>query len=91
MRFIGVKPCTLAYKMNLVRMFVTFVALRCVLLVWLSAYFVHKGRTIPLSHYLLGIIGFFGLIVVNMILFLRLYKTEFRMLSKRNRNHTNNN
>lgn len=91
MRFYGVKPTTLAYKINIAGLFVTFVSLRFVLLVWLSAYFVRKGRTMPLAHFLLGIIGLLGLITVNMILFLRLFKTELSLFSKGNRNHTNNN
>lgn len=91
MRFHGVKPSTLAYKINIAGLFVTFITLRFVLLIWLSAYFVHKGRTIPWSHYLLGITGLLCLMVVNMILFLRLFKTEFSIFSKRNKGHTNNN
>ena len=91
MRFNGVNPSTLAYKSNIAGLFVTFIALRFVLLVWLSAYFIHKGRTIPLSHYLLGITGLLGLMVVNIILFLRLFKTEFSIFSKRKKGHTNNN
>lgn len=81
MRFKGVKPSTLAYKMNLAGLFVTFVVLRFVLLVWLIVYFIQKGRTIPLLHYVLGTVGMFGLIVVNTILFLRLFRNEFSMFS----------
>lgn len=91
MRSHGVKPSTLAYKMNIAGLFVTFITLRFVFLIWLSVYFVHKGRTIPWSHYLLGITGFLSLMVVNMILFLRLFKTELSIFSKQKKGHTNNN
>ena len=89
MRFYGVKPSTLAYKINIVGLFVTFVSLRFVLVVWLIAYLVYKGRTIPFCHFLLGMIGLLGFIAVNMILLLRLFKTELSIFSKRNRDHTN--
>lgn len=67
-------------------MFASFGALRFVLLAWLSAaYFVQKGRTVPSSHYVVVITGFFGLIVVSEVsLFLRLFKRSSECSADRN-------
>ena len=78
MRFHGGNHSQLAYNINLGALFVTFAALRFIFLFWLTGYFASKVMELMhFSHFLLGIFGFFVLIVINLILFVRLWRTEF--------------
>ena len=89
MRFHGGNHSQFAYKINLVALFVTFIALRFVFLGWLTGYFVYIRQMVHLSHFLLGAFGFIALIVINMILFIRLLKTEFLTKKLRSKDHRN--
>lgn len=89
MRFHGGNHSQLAYKINLVALFVTFVALRLIFLIWLTVYFVFKRQMMYLPSFLLGIFGFLVLIVINLILFARLWRTEFKVRKPRNKDHIN--
>lgn len=77
MRFHGWNISHLSYKLNLSVLFLTFIALRFIFLLCLSAYFISKRQEMPLSHFLIGTFGFAALIIINLILFPRLWRSEF--------------
>lgn len=84
MRFHGISRSQFTYRLNLVALFGTYIALRFVLLVLLTAYFVYFGHKTYFSYFLLGFSGYVVLIVINLILFFRLWKTEFAVKTKMN-------
>lgn len=89
MRFHGGNRSQLAYKLNLGALFITFVALRFVFLLWLTACFVYERQMMHLFHFMLGMFGFSVLWVINLILFPRLWRTEFVIKKPRINDHMN--
>lgn len=84
MRFHGISRSQFTYRLNLVALFGTYIALRFVLLVWLTGYFVYFRHKTYFSYFLLGFSGFVVLIAINLILFFRLWKTEFAVKTTMN-------
>lgn len=84
MRFHGISRSQFTYRLNLVALFGTYIALRFVLLVLLMAYFVYFRHKTYFSYFVLGFSGYVVLIVINLILFFRLWKTEFAVKTTMN-------
>ena len=89
MRFHGWNSSHLAYKLNCGVLFITFIALRFIFLLCLSAYFISRRQKMPLSHFLLGTFGFGALIIINLILFPRLWRSEFVIKKSQSNGHMN--
>lgn len=89
MRFHGWNSSHLAYKLNCGVLFITFIALRFIFLLCLSAYFIFKRQKMPLSHFLIGTFGFAALIIINLILFPRLWRSEFVIKKSQSNGHMN--
>ncbi|XP_029179579.2 TLC domain-containing protein 2-like [Acropora millepora] len=84
MRFHGISRSQFTYRLNLVALFGTYIALRFVFLVLLTAYFVYFRHKTYFSYFLLGFSGYVVLIAINLILFFRLWKTEFAVKTTMN-------
>ena len=89
MHFHGGNRSHFEYKLNLLALFATFVALRFVFLVLLTAYFIYNRHMVPLNIFVAGSFGFMALIVINLILFFRVCKTEFMVKASRNKEQRN--
>lgn len=89
MRFHGWNSSHLAYKLNCGVLFITFISLRFIFLLCLSAYFIFKRQKMPLSHFLIGTFGFAALIIINLILFPRLWRSEFVIKKSQSNGHMN--
>ena len=89
MRFHGWNSSHLAYKLNRGVLFITFIALRFIFLLCLSAYFIFKRQKMPLSHFLIGTFGFTALIIINLILFPLLWRSEFVIKKSQSNGHMN--
>ncbi|XP_068695141.1 TLC domain-containing protein 2-like isoform X1 [Montipora foliosa] len=84
MRFHGIERSQFVYKLNLVALFGTYIALRFVFLVWCTALYVREGHKTYLPYFLVGVIGYVALIVINVTLFSQLWKMEFMVKTPRN-------
>lgn len=77
MRYHQMNKSSQLYRINVILLLATFVIFRFIPVAWMEKTVITHAHDLYLPHFLFGFLGIGGMIIVNVFLFISLYKAEF--------------
>lgn len=77
MRYHQMHKYSQLYRFNVILVLTTFVVFRFIPVIWMEKTVITHGQDLYLLHFLFGLFGISGMIIVNVFLFISLCNAEF--------------